>query len=478
MFIDDLPLKGFIGEVEETSHKYNQHVHNETRYYLFTHLDFSIAYHDSNVIACNLTTDPQQRIQLEYGKDIEVEFSYSVRWSYTPNLYVDRMTVHSQSAIADQAIEIHWLNIINSFALVLLLSGFLTIIMARALKNDIARKVTGLEDPNMQEEELADESGWKLISGDVFRFPRLTMLLSASVGVGIQMLVLMVLILALALIGSFYPGNRGALYSAAVLGYALTAGIAGYVATRLYLQLGGQRWAMSALLTAGLFAVPFLCTFSIINSVAWGYGSASYVPFKFALLIFALWSVVSMPLTIFGSLRARDHNQNRVLEAPCKTHKAEREIPPVAWYRSLPVQLFIAGFLPFSAIYVELHYIFAAVWGHHVYTLFGILALVFVMLLTVTASITVALVYFQLAGEDYHWWWRSFLSGCSTGVFMLVYSAHYYVYRSDMYGHLQAVFFFGYTAMVSLSFSLMLGAVSFLTALTFVKYIYTAIKID
>ena len=39
--------------------------------------------------------------------------------------------------------------------------------------------------------------------------------------------------------------------------------------------------------------------------------------------------------------------------------------------RALVAQVFMAGFLPFSAIYIELHYIFASVWGHKLYTLYG-----------------------------------------------------------------------------------------------------------
>jgi len=35
-----------------------------------------------------------------------------------------------------------------------------------------------------------------------------------------------------------------------------------------------------------------------------------------------------------------------------------REIPEVAWYRSSSLQVLLAGFLPFSAIYIELHYVF------------------------------------------------------------------------------------------------------------------------
>ncbi len=74
-----------------------------------------------------------------------------------------------------------------------------------------------------------------------------------------------------------------------------------------------------------------------------------------------------------------------------------------------------AGFLPFSAIYIELYYIFASVWGHKVYTIYSILFIVFIILIIVTAFITIALTYFQLAVEDHRWWWRSFMCGGSTG---------------------------------------------------------------
>ena len=52
--------------------------------------------------------------------------------------------------------------------------------------------------------------------------------------------------------------------------------------------------------------------------------------------------------------------------APVRTTKYPREIPPLPWYRKAPAQMLMAGFLPFSAIYIELYYIFASVWGHKV----------------------------------------------------------------------------------------------------------------
>lgn len=46
----------------------------------------------------------------------------------------------------------------------------------------------------------------------------------------------------LALVGVFYPYNRGALFTALVVIYALTSGIAGYTATSFYIQLEGTNW--------------------------------------------------------------------------------------------------------------------------------------------------------------------------------------------------------------------------------------------
>lgn len=51
-----------------------------------------------------------------------------------------------------------------------------------------------------------------------------------------------IFIFMLALVGVFYPYNRGALFTALVVIYALTSGIAGYIATSFYCQLEGTNW--------------------------------------------------------------------------------------------------------------------------------------------------------------------------------------------------------------------------------------------
>merc|ERR1719163_1623911 len=167
------------------------------------------------------------------------------------------------------------------------------------------------------------------------------------------------------------------------------------------------------------------------------------------MIVAALYALVSFPLTVIGAICGRASASDFQDSFPCRTKKMPREVPlEMPWYRQPAAQMFMAGFLPFSAIYIELHYIFASVWGHKIYTLFGILFLACIMLFIVTSFITVALVYFQLAREGHRWWWRSFFSGGSTG----------------------GSIYFGYMAIISYAFFMMLGFIGFYSSLIFVRH--------
>merc|ERR1719231_1094656 len=256
----------------------------------------------------------------------------------------------------------------------------------------------------------------------------------------------------------------------------MTAGIAGFVASRTYKMLGGEVWAWNIILTGSLFAVPLFVVALFCNTVAISNESSQALPFLTIVKVFLLWALVSLPLTILGGIAGR--RLTTKWEPLCRQTKIPREIPSIPWYRQGPVQLCVAGFLPFSAIYIELHYIFASVWGYKLYTLYGVLFLVFLILLVVTSFITIALTYFQLAVEDHRWWWRSFLSGGSTGIFVYAYCFFYYYERSEMSGFMQTSFYFGYMAVVSYGFFMLLGTVGFASSLLFVRHIYGAIKCD
>jgi hypothetical protein len=163
---------------------------------------------------------------------------------------------------------------------------------------------------------------------------------------------------------------------------------------------------------------------------------AGHVSADGAFILTLVWALILIDVVfcvqVLGGIAGK--NAKGEFNAPCRTTKYPREIPQLPWYRSTVPQMVMAGFLPFSAIYIELYYIFASVWGHKVYTIYSILFIVFIILVIVTAFITIALTYFQLAVEDHEWWWRAVLCGGSTGCFIYGYCFYYYFHRSDMSG--------------------------------------------
>ncbi|XP_076147189.1 transmembrane 9 superfamily member 1 [Alosa pseudoharengus] len=479
--LDDIPIWGFVGYMEESGFLPHSH-----KVGLWTHLDFNIEYNGDSVIFANVSVKDVKPVPLDESGGLSpggmgssagsltVTHTYSVRWFESPLPYVRRAERLRDYYFFPKTLEIHWLSIINSLVLVVLLLGFVIIILMRVLKNDFARY--NVEEDGGCDELDQGDNGWKIIHTDVFRFPPYKSLLCAVLGVGAQFLTLATGIIIMALLGMFNVHRHGAINSAAIVLYALTSCVSGYCSCSFYTQIHGQRWVWNIILTSSLFSAPLFITWSVVNSVHWWSGSTQALPASTVLLLLGAWMLVGFPLTVIGGIVGK--NRAGSFQAPCRTRNIPRQIPQQPWYKHTAVHMAIGGFLPFSAISVELYYIFATVWGREHYTLYGILLCVFAILLSVGACISVALTYFLLSGEDYRWWWRSVLSTGSTGIFIFVYSVFYYRNRSSMSGAVQSVEFFGYSLLTALVFSLMLGTVSFWASLTFIRYIYRSLKMD
>lgn len=134
------------------------------------------------------------------------------------------------------------------------------------------------------------------------------------------------------------------------------------------------------------------------------FGVTAALPLGTIFAIALVYLLVSVPVLFLGRVFGHRYQSNPQLSPITK--KNPREIPPLAFYRKTPAQMFIAGLLPFSAIALELHHFYATVWGYKVYNTSGTLLFTFVVLVLITVMLSVGLTYFQLAAEDHKWWWR------------------------------------------------------------------------
>ena len=191
--------------------------------------------------------------------------------------------------------------------------------------------------------------------------------------------------------------------------------------------------------------------------------------------LIAMWFGISVPLVFLGAYFGY---KMEPMSYPTKqANVIPREIPEQPWYLSLPFTVAVGGILPFGACFVEFFFILSSIWMNQYYYVFGFTLLVFLILMVTCAEITVVLCYFQLCSENYHWWWRSFLTSGSTAIYVFIYSAIYFTrLEPDLW--VTYLLYFGYMAMLSIAMFLVTGSVGFSSCLWFTRKIYGSIKVD
>uniref|UniRef100_A0A4W5QXR7 Transmembrane 9 superfamily member n=1 Tax=Hucho hucho TaxID=62062 RepID=A0A4W5QXR7_9TELE len=365
--------------------------------------------------------------------------------------------------------NIQWFSIMNSLVIVLFLSGMVAMIMLRTLHKDIARY------NQVDQEDAQEESGWKQVHGDVFRPPRKGMLLSVFLGQGTQIFIMTFITLFLACLGFLSPANRGALMTCSVVLWVLLGTPAGYVSSRLYKTFGGEKWKTNVLLTALLCPGIVFADFFLMNLILWVEGSSAAIPFGTLVAILAMWFGISVPLTFVGAYFGF---KKPAIEQPVRTNQIPRQIPEQSFFTKPVPGIVMGGILPFGCIFIQLFFILNSIWSHQMYYMFGFLFLVFIILLITCSEATILLCYFHLCAEDYHWWWRSFLTSGFTAVYLFVYAVHYFFSKLQIVGAASTILYFGYTSIMVLIFFLFTGTIGFFACFWFVNKIYSVVKVD
>uniref|UniRef100_A0A061RAB8 Transmembrane 9 superfamily member n=1 Tax=Tetraselmis sp. GSL018 TaxID=582737 RepID=A0A061RAB8_9CHLO len=469
LFMDDLPIWGFVGEYVSAETSRAEGGPAEEQIYIYTHKSFDINYNGNRIIQVNLTSESPR--PLVEGSNLE--FTYSVKWQQTSIPFRRRFERYLDYNFFEH--QIHWFSIFNSFMMVIFLTGLVSMILMRTLRNDYAKYSREEDDLETLERDVSEESGWKLVHGDVFRPPRHLAMLAALVGTGAQLTLLVLAVIVITIAGALFV-ERGTIVTVFIICYALTSFVGGYVSGSFYLRNEGKAWIRAMLLTAGFYPGITMAIAFALNIVAIFYHSLAAVPFGTMVIIALLWGFISFPLCLFGTVVGR--NWNGVSDNPCRVKRIPSPIPLKKWYLRPSIVAALGGLLPFGSIFIEMYFIFTSFWNYKVYYVYGFMLLVFIILIIVTVCVTIVGTYFLLNAENYHWQWTSFCSAASTAGYVYLYSIHYFFMKTKMTGLFQTLFYFGYTAMFCLALGVICGATGYLGSSMFVRRIYRNIKCD
>ena len=330
--IDGLPAAQPYREYENGPEYYSrgfplgEHM-NDQRPILNNHFDIYVDYHkvsDVNYRVVGVLVRPSSRrdsknladgaadcgdesvsLMLNEEGETPVTWTYSVYWRSSNIAWAYRWDMYLR--VEDP--KIHWFSLVNSAVIVVFLAGTVSAILMRALKRDFARynrlDSFSLDDFSntsaVAEDGVQEDSGWKLVHGDVFRPPKNPLLLSIFLGNGAQLFFMTGITIVFALAGQLSPSNRGSLGTAMIIFYTVFGFIGGYVSSRVYKTFGGDAWKQNIALTPVLLPGIVFGTFFLLNIFLWARGSSGAVPFTTMLVIVGIWFLISVPLSIAGS---------------------------------------------------------------------------------------------------------------------------------------------------------------------------------
>ncbi|GKA21884.1 transmembrane 9 superfamily member 5 [Tanacetum coccineum] len=119
-----------------------------SKYYRFKHVHFDALYNGDQVIEIRAFCDPNHVVDITDVTEINVEFTYSIKWNATSREYKNRMNKYSRASLLPTQ-----------------------------------RYSSGDEEQNK-------EMGWKYDHSDVFRYPPQMALFCAVLGTGTQLLIM------------------------------------------------------------------------------------------------------------------------------------------------------------------------------------------------------------------------------------------------------------------------------------------------
>ena len=285
------------------------------------------------VVACSIHRDPSKKATYEgvtcgdegiepqeVKEGAEIAYTYDVYWETSDITWASRWDAYMKMPGG----RVHWFSIMNSLMVVVVMSCIVAMIMMRTIRRDLQKYEQLLVDGNPQT-DMADESGWKMVSGDVFRAPAGALSLAMHVGSGVQILASGTVTLVFATFGFLSPASRGSLLTAALILYLCMSVVAGYAAVWIWGAINRSQdgWQTVCWRTACFFPGVTVTVMSLMNLVLHATGSSGSIPLGFFFSVLFLWLLISIPLAFIGGALA---SRREIRPFPTRTNQIPRYV--------------------------------------------------------------------------------------------------------------------------------------------------------
>jgi hypothetical protein len=436
-------------------------------------------------------------------------FTYDVIWTpyqgTSKNPYLSRWSVFLQM---DNGIPIA----VPLFGLLvaILINCMLIGVLATWMLRDLSYKplaVMSLMEELSSEEEQREAQLWPLSTRVFFKPQHGSVALSVLCGTGAQWLLTGCVFVFFFRVGMINESLGANILTAAVVLYVLASGPAGYVSGRMTVLFHGTRnmALYTSFAVATILPVVGMIVIHLVYDVL---PEETTAPMFRAMYhstpILLTWLFLAIPMTIGGGywgfthgplanfpvssgstgyqdLALQDKSQENQWEeddvyADCKSPLAKKFA--ICWKKDcrLPVLFLLGGLPPMACGFIEYAYGVAGpiFMGYFSGTSFFAIASFALFLLCVSA-ISVLLFYKQIRTQNYHWWWASFVTGASSGLYIFLLSMSWVCLDAsgrDVSGRTMFGFFLWFL-FTSFGVGLMAGFVAVLSCVLFSRMLYS-----
>ncbi|KAG5494094.1 hypothetical protein JKF63_01929 [Porcisia hertigi] len=460
------------------------------RYTLYNHLDFTIRIKSSvvshftgeevvgfkvtassvaQVTTCTKTAfepsaSPFLLRKTRRGKEPTVPFTYSVTWERSDEEYPIMYSVSETTQRRG-----HKIAALYGVLLTVLVGVLVALVIVRTVRKDLALYL----DEDLDDSEVRDETGWKLVYGDVFRAPPQPEALATLVGAGCQIAVTLFMSIFLCTVKVVDATHRGTFLSTVIVLFLVAHAVSGFVIARLLKLFNMASWKKASRCMS-MFPAALGSGVMMLNLIHWAKHSTAAIPFLMVVGVFFAWVFISLPFGLCGIYWGLKMDS---LAGMARVSNIPRLIPEQAANSRFFYPL-VGSLVLFIASWAEMFFALNAFWREEPVYLYGFLTLFSSALIVLCAEVSIVVTYFNLRREDYRWWWSSYLSLSVTGFYLFVYS-FFFLKRSLQIRALSSIILFlGYMLGVSVMFGMAVGSIGFLGSLWLVRRMYNSIKAD